>query len=101
MSASAMDYDTNNGDRYDGTYFSHFLLTSCLIHRLFGIDDRYDRDPRSASPRHPESGRESTRRRSASPNGNGAPDRYVYVSFIASFYSKSKSMTKHSRELLC
>lgn len=50
-----MDYDTNNGDRYD--------------------DDRYDRDPRSASPRHPESGRESTRRRSASPNGNGAPDR--------------------------
>jgi len=78
-----MDYENENGTRYDGTLTS-YSLTLCdrstrskISTNTVLVDEapRYERD-RSASPR-PTRRNDSPRggpRRSASPNGNGHAD---------------------------
>lgn len=100
MATTAMDYEAANGDRFEGQSQSspaqlHQSATSTTSAstRLRGgpysavydintndpsTDEapRYERDQRSASPRR-DDGHDSSRRRSASPSGNGDP----YVNF--------------------
>ncbi|TPX15115.1 uncharacterized protein E0L32_004673 [Thyridium curvatum] len=100
MATTAMDYEAANGDRFEGQSQSS-LSPSARLHQqaapsntsastharggpyraAYDIDTRhtpadeaprYERDQRSASPRR-DDGHDSSRRRSASPSGNGDP----------------------------
>lgn len=72
MATTAMDYESANGDRYDGILsliptFHYQPLTRIQLDEA----PRYERDPRSASPRPSrDDGMEISRRRSASPGAN-------------------------------
>lgn len=78
MATTAMDYETANGDRFDGkSDFAYYCISSIYKIRHstnthIPLDDgpRYERDQRSASPRASRDDGIDTRRRSASPAAN-------------------------------
>ncbi|KAL2757146.1 hypothetical protein ACRALDRAFT_1069766 [Sodiomyces alcalophilus JCM 7366] len=79
MATTSMDYEGANGDRYDGQYRNNYVPifpSHALALQLmpeFHLDEthRYERDNRSASPRPLRDDPDGSRRRSASPAGNG------------------------------